>query len=94
MAFLVNRDAYNPYAIRGGTGSEHADEAYQEEIALLQKLEDLKTQQARFLTTEGKGVAREGTVLFGHETDLEGLSEEEREMRATGRLELDTGLFL
>lgn len=67
--------------------------AYDEEIERLQQLQAFQEAESLFLTTEGQGVSEEASVVFGDETDLEDLSEEERQRRSTGRID-SIGLFI
>jgi len=73
--------------------NKYKQAAFESELERLKKLQVFQESEAAFLTTEGKGISEEADIVFGDETDLEDLSEEERLRRSTGRLS-DTGLFL
>ena len=71
-----------------------AKAAYLKEQKRLKRLERVKRSEARFLSLVGGGVAAKAKIKFGSELDLEGLSEEEQDIRATGRTTRATGLLL
>jgi len=76
------------------TGNSISDDAFDEEIEKLERLELLTAQKAAFATKEGQGVSREAEINLGDATDLEDLSDEEREARSSGRVSTQVGLFL
>lgn len=77
------------------SGSKVSDDAFDEEIEALKRLQALQTKEAEFLTTEGQGIAEQGKVVFGDQLDLEDLTEEEKLRRSTGQVSnINTGLVL
>lgn len=69
-----------------------AKSAFDLELERLNELQLFETQQADFLTTDGKGVAATADVQFGNQ-DEEELTPEELDRRRSGRLAV-TDLFI